>query len=234
MNDSKAQARRQSSGSERFRLMHGELRNRICLLTYPPGTLLIEGALAEEFGVSRTPIRRVLSYLEFEGFVETRNGVGTIVSEININEIKYAYELRAHLATQIGILSPVAPTEAGIETLSKVLTKVRSAGIELTNDEYWRANNILQDQLNLLTSNATFAKMTTSLYYLTNRNWQVMLPKMNWSDIVDKFVAELIGTIERMVALDVVGVGLIRRNEIIRGFERLREQNGNWTLRSTS
>jgi len=44
---------------------------------------LHEGVLATEFGVSRTPIRQVLQKLAYERLVETRSGVGTIVSPLD-------------------------------------------------------------------------------------------------------------------------------------------------------
>ena len=48
---------------ERFERVYNVIRNRICLLEYEPGARLGEEELAREFGVSRTPIRRVLSRL---------------------------------------------------------------------------------------------------------------------------------------------------------------------------
>ena len=65
---------------ERFERIYGIIRDRICLLDYAPGMRLGEEELAKEFGVSRTPIRRVLSRLETEGLLESRHGVGTFVT----------------------------------------------------------------------------------------------------------------------------------------------------------
>ena len=56
----KVTARRRESQTERFDRIYREIRQRICLLECQPGTLLNEGLLAEEFGVSRTPVRNVL------------------------------------------------------------------------------------------------------------------------------------------------------------------------------
>ena len=67
---------------ERFERIYGIIRDRICLLEYAPGMRLGEEDLAKEFGVSRTPIRRVLSRLETEGLLESRHGVGTFVTTI--------------------------------------------------------------------------------------------------------------------------------------------------------
>ena len=55
----------------------GELRKRICLADPDKPLPLHEGALAEEFGMSRTPIRQVLQRLAYERLVDIRSGVGT-------------------------------------------------------------------------------------------------------------------------------------------------------------
>src|SRR5690606_25390891 len=56
--------------------IYAELRERICLLDLPPGTPLREQALAEEFGVSRAPIREALTMLRVDGLVTPRDGGG--------------------------------------------------------------------------------------------------------------------------------------------------------------
>ena len=56
----------------------------------------VSGSEAHEAkdGVSRTPIRRVLHKLEFEGLVRIKNGVGTIVTDIDLKTFKETYDLR--------------------------------------------------------------------------------------------------------------------------------------------
>jgi DNA-binding transcriptional regulator YhcF (GntR family) len=83
---------------ERFERIYGTIRDRICLLEYEPGTRLAEEDLAREFGVSRTPIRRVLSRLESEGLVESRHGVGTFVTDVDIDNLAQVFQLRMELA----------------------------------------------------------------------------------------------------------------------------------------
>ena len=48
---------------ERFERIYNTIRDRICLIEYEPGARLGEEELAREFGVSRTPVRRVLARL---------------------------------------------------------------------------------------------------------------------------------------------------------------------------
>lgn len=60
------------------------IRQRICLSEGSDGgTVLHEGALAMEFGLSRTPIRQVLQRLAYERLVQVQSGVGTIVSTLD-------------------------------------------------------------------------------------------------------------------------------------------------------
>src|SRR5262245_62524476 len=79
---------------ERFERLYATMRDRICLLEYKPLEHLSEEELAAEFNVSRTPIRRVLSRLEAEGLVESRHGVGTIVTKISFAALSQVYQLR--------------------------------------------------------------------------------------------------------------------------------------------
>ncbi|HLY94030.1 MAG TPA: GntR family transcriptional regulator [Gaiellaceae bacterium] len=70
------------------RMLSGEL---------PSGTRLRQAALAEEFGVSRTPVREALRKLQASGFVELRPNKGALVRGLSPREIRHAYEVRAEL-----------------------------------------------------------------------------------------------------------------------------------------
>jgi GntR family transcriptional regulator of gluconate operon len=61
-----------------------------------PGTHLVEGALAEQFDVSRGPIRDALRQLEAEGLVESRRR-GLAVKGLSAEDIDELYELRGGL-----------------------------------------------------------------------------------------------------------------------------------------
>ena len=102
-----------------------ELRERIAVLTYPPGTALSETKLAEEFGVSRTPIRQVLQHLEFDGLVEAKHGIGTIVSAIDFMYLQQVYALRLKLITLIAELSPMPATDGDLMILEDLLERAR-------------------------------------------------------------------------------------------------------------
>jgi GntR family transcriptional regulator of vanillate catabolism len=69
-------------------LFDGEIR---------PGERLVELALVDRLGVSRTPLRIALTVLEGEGLVESRRGGGFTVRAFTLPEIDDAIELRGTL-----------------------------------------------------------------------------------------------------------------------------------------
>jgi len=64
---------------------------------YPPGSRLRQEALAEEFAVSRTPIREALRQLEVKGVIQHVPNQGAIVLAPNARDIREAYQVRAEL-----------------------------------------------------------------------------------------------------------------------------------------
>ncbi len=108
---------------KRFDRIYRILRDRICLLDYPPGTRLSEEELAKEFATSRTPVRRVLGRLESEGLVEARHGVGTIVTDVELEDVAQVYHLRMELAVLIGRLSPIARTQDDLRRIRTLIER---------------------------------------------------------------------------------------------------------------
>ena len=74
--------------------LHKELRERILDGSLPGGSQLAQVDLAEQYGVSRTPIRETLARLDREGLVERRPRRGYIVATIEIAQIEEVCELR--------------------------------------------------------------------------------------------------------------------------------------------
>jgi DNA-binding GntR family transcriptional regulator len=74
-------------------------RLRALILTgeYGPEERLIEEQLAERLGVSRTPVRQVLTMLEAEGLVEIEPNRGATVCSFSIEDVWDIYDLRAVL-----------------------------------------------------------------------------------------------------------------------------------------
>lgn len=64
---------------------------------YKKGDSLVEQKLAEEFGVSRTPIREAMRQLELDGLVESIPNRGVFVYGINHEDIEDIYQIRRRI-----------------------------------------------------------------------------------------------------------------------------------------
>lgn len=73
------------------------LENEIVEGILPPGTRLEEPALAERFGVSRTPVREALQRLSASGLVDLKPRRGTQVLNPSIGRIVEMFEVMAEL-----------------------------------------------------------------------------------------------------------------------------------------
>jgi DNA-binding GntR family transcriptional regulator len=60
-----------------------------------PGEALVERRLAEQLGVSKTPVREAFIALAAAGLVTVTPNRGTVVRAVDTGEVRQAYELRA-------------------------------------------------------------------------------------------------------------------------------------------
>lgn len=74
-----------------------KLKHRLLNNDYPPGTFLSERVLAENLGMSKTPVKAALERLEAEGFITVSPQQGIVVRELSLREIADLYEIRAAL-----------------------------------------------------------------------------------------------------------------------------------------
>lgn len=94
-----------------------EIRDAIIDLRLRPGEPLREAAIAEQLGVSKTPIREALARLEKEGLVETTSFKGAVVSGYSPRDLEEIYELRALLE---GAAARAAAEDASEETRARL------------------------------------------------------------------------------------------------------------------
>jgi len=91
------------------------LLDRILRGQLPIGQKLNEPQLAEELGVSRTPLREALVQLQHAGLVESRQGKGFLVTPLSAKDVEEVYPIIAELeslavrSTPRGILLTATP-----------------------------------------------------------------------------------------------------------------------------
>lgn len=206
------------------------IRDRICLLQYPPGETLSENALATEFGISRTPVRRVLQRLEFEGLVVSRQGVGTLVTTVDIKLLKEVYALRIKLAELIGELSSAPATEGNLNTLRALHERCQAMRNQQDYEALARINMEFNDILMSFINNKPFRDISDRLYYQTARVWPQILPDMDWTEEVNFMCTEISQIFEALESGDMRRVGQVRRDHISKSLSRIQRYLGEGTL----
>jgi DNA-binding GntR family transcriptional regulator len=99
------------------------LRGMIISLRLPPGSSLSRAALAEQFGVSSTPIRDALMRLDEEGLVEVFPQYATVVSRIDVHRAQQAHFLRQALELEIVRLLALQPDASFDAELSAAIAR---------------------------------------------------------------------------------------------------------------
>ena len=99
------------------------LRGMIISLQLPPGSSVSRAALAEQFGVSSTPIRDALMRLDEEGLVEVFPQYATVVSRIDVHRAQQAHFLRQALELEIVRLLALQPNASFDAELSAAIAR---------------------------------------------------------------------------------------------------------------
>jgi len=133
------------------------LRQRIFDRELPPGSWIDELKLAEEYGISRTPLREALKVLATEGLVTMKVRRGAYVTEVSDTDLADVYHLLALLESDAAEVVAVKATESQLrelESLHQELEKSvsnRERFFEINEAFHMRlleiANNRWRDQM---------------------------------------------------------------------------------------
>ncbi|MCU0761005.1 MAG: GntR family transcriptional regulator [Steroidobacteraceae bacterium] len=110
------------------------LLQRIQCGQLPSGAFLVEGDLARDLGVSRTPVREAIRRLAAEGLVLTEGRRRAVVREFAEDQVEELYELRARLESYAAARAATrleAPALEHLRTLATEMEACAAAGTEL-------------------------------------------------------------------------------------------------------
>ncbi len=107
------------------------------------GSQLVEVALAQQLGVSRTPVRSAIKRLEAEGLVNSIPNRGAFVITPTQREIEETFLVRAQLEKMAAKLTIATITPKQIQEL-RDLMQIETTVFDKNNlDEYYAANDAL-------------------------------------------------------------------------------------------
>lgn len=147
-------------------LVFDSLRKAIILGKLKPGERLMEIQLAEEMGVSRTPVREAIRKLELEGFVVMVPRKGAYVAGVSVKDIADVFEVRSALEGLAAGLAAERITEEEMEELEKVIHLISGEEDILT---VYKKDNEFHELIYRASRNHRLTQIITNLSEQINR-----------------------------------------------------------------
>lgn len=104
------------------------LRQRIFARELKPGDWIDELKIAEEYGISRTPLREALKVLAAEGLVTMKVRRGAYVTEVSSKDLADVYHLLALLESDAASVTAARATDAQLAELQGLHDDLEKSG----------------------------------------------------------------------------------------------------------
>ncbi len=199
------------------------IKERILCLEYPPGSILNEKVLAKEFAVSRTPLREVLNRLEWEQLVRVLPRSGTMVAEMEFQQIMNTYQVRFEIEEMVGKLAAEHASEEHLQRLITLHQQCKKLFEVVDKEALIAVDRELRTILNDSTNNPVLKNISESLYDRTVRLWCSVLDKGSWKEEVQSVVDEISQTLT-VLKSDKNELGALRRELLTQHLGRIRQK----------
>jgi len=126
-----------------YRKIKGAIRKRYI----KQGSQLVEIALAQQLGVSRTPVRSAIKRLESEGLVSSVPNKGAFVITPTLREIEETFQVRAQLEKMAARLTARSITKKQLNILQEMIDTETVVFDKNNLDEYFSVNDRLHQKI---------------------------------------------------------------------------------------
>ena len=127
------------------------LRQRIFSRALEPGSWIDELRIAEELGISRTPLREALKVLAAEGLVTMKVRRGAYVTEVSEQDLRDVYHLLALLESDAAAVVATTATDAQLTDLQALHQELENAVTD--RDRFFTINERFHMRLLALANN---------------------------------------------------------------------------------
>jgi DNA-binding GntR family transcriptional regulator len=144
--------------------VHESLRSAVLSGRLSPGERLTEEYLADQLGVSRTPVREALHKLESEGLIKPLETRGFVVSRDSKDEVEELFELRSVLEGYALRIICERVSDELLERLNRLIEKAEEALKRGKIDEVFKWNTQFHDSLHgLVTEKRRFHRLLVTM-----------------------------------------------------------------------
>lgn len=116
------------------------IRMKIINKELKPGDRIVEAELANEFGISRGPVREALRQLENEGLIEYTRNIGCSVKQITIQDSYEIYFMRIGYETMAVKLVGGKISDETLARMEATLDKMKNLDVEHYDDVFVHDN----------------------------------------------------------------------------------------------
>ncbi len=139
------------------------LRDAILTGKLKPGERLMEIALSEKLGVSRTPVREAMKKLEQENFIEIVPRKGAYVADINAKDMIDVLDIRALLEGFASSLAASRMSEKEVKELERLQEKFEKAILLEDKESLIETDNKFHDLIYRSTRNDKLTEIIKGL-----------------------------------------------------------------------
>ena len=173
------------------------LRERIFSNQLAPGSWIDELKLAEEYGISRTPLREALKVLATEGLVTMKVRRGAYVTEVSERDLADVYHLLALLESDAAGVVAVKASDAQIKDLAALHKDLEKA--VGNREKFFEINEAFHMRLLEIADNRWRDQMVADLRKVMKLNRHNSLLK---SGRIEESLAEHQGIMNALLARD--------------------------------
>ncbi len=173
------------------------LRQRIFKRELEPGSWIDEMKIAEEYGISRTPLREALKVLAAEGLVTMKVRRGAYVTEVSDRDLAEVYHLLSLLESDAAAVVAQKASDAELKTLQALHRELERA--VKNRDEFFAINERFHMRLLEIAGNRWRNQMVADLRKVMKLNRHNSLLK---SGRIEESLAEHRAVMDALVARD--------------------------------
>lgn len=147
------------------------LKERIIQLDYEPGLVLNESDIADEFNISRTPIRKVFHRLHSDKLLNIVPRFGAQVTPIDFKQMKFVFEITREVDSFAARLAAERIGDDQVKELEEIVSRLKNYDI---SKDYQNAINDDERFHQIIFSscgNPWLQEILISLHYHTERLW---------------------------------------------------------------
>ena len=159
-----------------------QIKKKIVTTEMPPGSVINEAQLMEEFALGRTPIREAIKQLQMENLVMVTPRKGMFVADMAVTDLLQIFEVRVELESFATRLAAERITKSEISELQELAKAYQDVDLS-DKDALIHLDGEFHSLLAKATHNKFLIKEIEYYYNLSLRIWYIALNYAKPDDI---------------------------------------------------